>query len=518
VTDAIDAPDLEEEEIEAREIAGSSALGSNSLLTAVLVGSGATVVVGVLGVVRTKALALGLEPDGLGLYGQVLTVLTALSAASGLGLGLGTTRVVAESRKRGDRDGLKTALDVSFAVPLLISALIAVAMAATAGLLAPWLLEDDRSMLIVLAALAVPGVVLQGPSLHALQGFRDVVGVQGANVFFGVVLTVVSIAGLLVAGLEGAVVGLAVGNVFYAGALAWRLRGFLRQAGIKLSLAAGLRPTHLRSGVVRSMLGIGFASLFVGMAATLAELAVRTIVLKGEGADAAGFFQALQLVSVQLIGVIVASAVFLSFTAITEAHALQDRALAQKTIDDTLRLTLLLVLPLLVTLGLFKEEVVRALFSASFAEAGDLLPRQLAGDALRTGAWVLGAALVPLGLTRLWAGFTVVTIAVYLAAAGILVPRYGLDGAVTAYVIEWAVSAVLIAFALARRGFFRPSALTTRTLACALAVAGIAIAPEIAWPLAALGSVGFVALLAAVGTAPDERAAIIGRIISKRRR
>ncbi len=500
-----------EQEAEALEIAGSGAAGSNSLLGAAVLGSTATVIVGVLGVARTKVLAVGLEPSGLGLYGQILTLLTALSAASGLGLGLGTTRVVAECRARGDRAGLKTALEVSFALPLAVASVLALLIAASSGVLAPLLLDDDRALLIVLAALAVPIVALQGPLVHALQGFRDVAGVQGSNVFFGVTLTLASVAGVVVAGLEGAVLALAVGNLAYAAALGWRLRALVRRAGVGLALRAGLRPERLRQPIVRAMLGIGFASLFVGVASTVGELAVRTFVLKEDGAAAAGIFQALQLISVQLLGVIVASVVFLSFTAITEAHTAGDRARVRSTIDDTLRLTLLLVLPVLVTLVLFREDVIRLFLSAGFGEAADLLPRQLAGDALRTVAWVGGAALVPLGLTRSWVAVTLLAVAGYVGTAAVLVPAHGLDGAVAAYVVEWGVAMVLTAAVLVRSGFLALSALTLRTLAGVVVLAGVLAAPEPAAPLAALAVVAFTTALAAVGTARDERAALLAR-------
>ena len=208
--------------------------------------------------------------------------------------------------------------------------------------------------------MAVPIVTLQGPLVHALQGFRDVAGVQGSNIFFGVALTLTSVAGVVVAGLSGAMIALAAGNLAFALALAWRLR----------ASATGGReaPTEGRTGrappraAVRTMLAIGFGPRGRG-ASTVAELVVRTLVLKGEGAAAAGKFQALQLISVQLLGVIVASIVFLSFTAITEAHTAGDRERARSTIDDTLRLALLLVLPVLVALGLFREDVIRIFLS-----------------------------------------------------------------------------------------------------------------------------------------------------------
>jgi O-antigen/teichoic acid export membrane protein len=511
MTEKVGYEQAEQESI-ALETVGGGSFGSNSLLGAAMLGMGATLIVGVLGVVRTKVLAVGLEPSGLGLYGQILTLLTALSAASGLGLGLGTTRVVAECRARGDREGLKAALEVSFALPLALGVLLGIALAASSGLVAPLLLDDERALLIVFAALAVPIVALQGPLVHALQGFRDVAGAQGSNIFFGVTLTLASAVGVVAAGLDGAVLGLAAGNLAYGAALAWRLRGLVRDAGVALALRAGLRRERLREPAIRTMLGIGFASVLVGVASWVGELAVRTFILKQEGAAAAGIFQALQLISVQLLGVIVASIVFLSFTAITEARAAGDRELVRQTIDNTLRLALLLVVPVLLLLGLFRDEVIRVFLSTGFADAADLLPRQLVGDALRTVAWVLGAALVPLGLTRIWAVVTALTVTAYVVVAAALVPAHGLDGAVAAYMFEWAVAAILTVAVLVRRGIFAPSPLTARALAVTAVAIGVLLLPGSTGPVAAAATVALVGLLGAVSTTSEERTALLARI------
>jgi O-antigen/teichoic acid export membrane protein len=505
-------PEVLVQESEVVEIAGSGSIGSSSLLSAALLGSSATIIVALLGVGRTKALALGLEPSGLGLYGQILALLTALSAASGLGLGLGTTRLVAAARARGNKEELREALEVSFALPLAVASAMALGIAALSGILAPLLLDDDRALLIVLAALVVPIVALQGPLLHALQGFRDVAGAQGSNVFFGLILTIASVVGVVLAGLEGAVVALAVGNLAYAGALAWRLRGLLRRVGVRLALRAGLSPDRLRQPQIRAMLGIGFASLTVGVAATVGEIAVRTFVLQGEGAEAAGIFQALMLISVQVLGVVVASVVFLSFTAISEAHAAGDRERARRTVDDTLRLTLLLLLPVLIALWLFRDEAIRLLLSSEFAEAGDLLPRQLVGDALRTAGFALGAALVPLGMTRIWFAVSLASVAAYVGVAAWLVPADGLDGAVNAYIAQWAVALALIVVVLLQRGYLAPSRLTVRLLAWGLVATVLLAGASLPLPYAALAAIVFAGGVLLVGTARDERMALAVRV------
>ena len=102
---------------------------------------------------------------------------------------------------------------------------------------------------------------------------------------------------------------------------------------------------------------------------------------------------------------------------------------------------------------------------------------------------MLGAALVPLGLTRLWAGVTILTVGGYVVTAAALVPSHALDGAVLAYIVEWGVAAAVTVAVLARRGLFAPSPMTVRALAGAAITAGVLLLPESAWPVAAAASV-----------------------------
>ena len=231
----------------------------------------------------------------------------------------------------------------------------------------------------------------------------------------------------------------------------------------------------------------------MGVIGTAGELVVRTLAAR-RGRNQAGIFQALQLVSVQLLGVIVASIVFLSFTAISEAHAKDSPETVRRSVDDTLRLALLLVLPILVAFALFRDDLVRLLLSSEFDQAADLLPVQLAGDSLRTVAFALGAAMVPVGLTRAWVGVTTVTVAVYLVAAALLVSSDGLDGAVDAYVIGWGVAALLTVAVLLRRGVFTPGPLTLRTIAMGGVGVGLILGlPDLGIALAALITVAYAA-------------------------
>ena len=485
---------------------------SRTLVGATVVGATGAVVAALLGLVRAKVLALELDPGGLGLYGQIFTLLMALSALTGLGLGLGTTKYVAAARARGDRRQLQLALNISLGIPIAVALLIAVAIAASSTGLAPLLLDNDRVFLILIAALAVPFVAMQGPIIHALQGFRDVAGVQIASVVFAVALTGLTALGALVAGLDGAVVAFLLSAVVYAGVLYARLVRLAGPAGVVLRVREGLSWGAVRDPAMRNMLAIGFASLTVGVAAGVGEIGVRTLVLQTFDDAAAGIYQALSMLSNQFIGVLAAAVAFFSFTTVSESEAVEDRALSARRTDDAVRLGLLLTLPLVVVVALLREQLVPLLLSSAFEPMVRELPYALAGDTLRVIAWIAGASLVPLGLTRQWVGVSVAQVLVFVGIGAWLVPTHGVRGAMIAYLVMWGFAAPATGYFLWRAQTLAVSARTLLVLGLTPGLLVLAfLGPTGVAPAVGLGT-GAAALLLFVGTKRDERRALLAQL------
>ena len=229
-----------EREYAALEAVAPGSPGSNSLLDAAILGMGATVIVGLLGVARTKVLAVELEPAGLGLYGQMLTLLTALGAASGLGLGLGTTRVVAESRARDDRDGLRVALEVSFALPLAFGVVLGLMLIAGSGALASLLLDDDRALLDGVRRTGRAARGAPGPARPRAPGLQRRGGrAGGERLLRGRCSRSPPWRACWSPGSTAPSWRSPPRTSIYAGALAWRLRRLLRSGGRDARAARG---------------------------------------------------------------------------------------------------------------------------------------------------------------------------------------------------------------------------------------------------------------------------------------
>ncbi|MBP5187954.1 MAG: O-antigen translocase, partial [Fibrobacterales bacterium] len=94
--------------------------------------------------------------------------------------------------------------------------------------------------------------------------------------------------------------------------------------------------------------------------------------------------------------------------------------------------------------------VVPLLFSESFGAMEELLPLQLAGDAVRSAGWCLGLVLMARRRTKLFISGEIVSQLFYAAASLALLPLLGIRGPLVAYLAENALYAAAL-FVLLRR-------------------------------------------------------------------
>jgi O-antigen/teichoic acid export membrane protein len=477
------------------------------LIRAGAIGIATAVIVGVLGYARTKGLAVTLDPDGFGEYGQVWTFALYAGSIAALGLGLGTTTTVAAARAQDDPDRLALATGVALALPLAVGTIALVGTLAIAPRLANVLLDSDDVLLVALGALSIPLIAVQLPLQHLLQGFEDVVGQSLSYVAYGAFFTVVSVAGALMAGVPGAVAALAMGNLALVLAYGLRGRKLLRQASCpRLSLSQLLTRARNES-VTRLLMKIGLASLVVTVAIGVAELCVRAVLLRSAGVEATGYWHAMSLLSVQVVGALVAALSYLVLPVVARTVSRGDTKRVREVVDDSVRLAIVVIAPVLAVFVLFRDDLTVLCFSSQFAPMADYLPFLFAGELFRVLAWVIGGALVPFGLYRAWLLIGVGTSAIFGLVGVLAGVRFGLAGVVAAHVLMWAFSLLGQAVVLIRRGAWLP----TRSAIRGAILAGLLLVAAATLPLG-LGVValvlGFLVLALVVATPRELVAAL----------
>lgn len=447
---------------------------------------------------RNKTLAVLLGPGGFGEWSQVMSFFYLLQTGAVLGVTTGVARYVAEYR----RTGRNVADVIASAGALVLGAavLMAAASAAFSPRAAVWIVAKPAwAGVFALTALAIPFVAAQSLFQAALQGYEDRRGLALTSV------------GTAAAGLTAALA---------AGAL-WGARGVA--AYIVTSFAAGsylyarrlrrhvpsLRGARVERALIGGVLSYGGVALAGTVAAAGATLAGRSLVLRAYGPEAAGYYQAMSGLTLQILPLFLSG---IALYTVPRLAGLRDGAQAGPVIAPSVRLMAPLVAAGL-SLGLvFREPFFALLFSPAFAPAAAWFPVQLTGDVLLALAWSAGAHLLPMGRLRIFLACEALRAAVFLAAAaGALALRLEPTGAAplaVAHAISYAAEAAVFLY-FARRGFGLPLREPAARLAITFGAWGAMIAVSYLAPLPwrfAAWTVCAPIMLACAVTAGDVRA------------
>ena len=481
-------------------MAKSVDVSSRRLVTAGAVGLLGAAVTALFGWGRAKGLAIALGPAGVGGYGQLWAFVLYAGSFGALGIGVGTTALIATARERSERASLADIYGMSLLIPALAAGALAVIVAATAEFSSGLILSRSEPWLVVLAAVSIPFVALQLPLQHVIQGFEDVKGQTVIYVTYGAVFTIAAVVGAYTYGLTGAAIGLAVGNVALAGL--YLARSAHLMAGVGVTFFGSLNR-----GWAVPLLRVGAASLCVTVIYGLADLAVRTTLLHTHGARVAGFWFAISTLSVQLIGTVSGAISYFTAPLAARAGARSDPIAVRALLDDSVRLTLLTLVPVLGTLLALRSWAIPLLFSAQFAPMSHAMPLEAAGDFLRGIGWALGVTLIPLAMTRWWFVVGVATSLAFAGAGAIFAAHWGLNGAAGAWCVTWAVALSITAGVLVARGLLHPSPQTAAVLI--LGVAALVLAAAFPGVPGAVAVALVVVGLLRFGVRATERAALI---------
>jgi PST family polysaccharide transporter len=388
----------------------------------------------VLGVVRTKVSAVTLGSTGVGIIGQGNYLSTFIGGIAAVGLSTACISAIAAARARGDESELKAAAHLAALLPLALGLLLSAVVIAFSPQVARSMMADSMLWwIVVLAALSTPLNLVVGAVSIVLQGKEEITRSAKASVIAALINTAVVVSLVLALRLQGAAIAILLTSLVSVGvSIVVAPRAFVEAFG---------RPIRFpRRAILATMVKLSLASLVLGAAGSTADLLIRTRVVGLFGVDSLGKYQPVFAISNQYLVVFISAIGVYMFPTLTRLLKSGDRVNALKELDAGLRLMLFVFTPLIILLMLAAPVVVRALYSNQFIEAVPVLRLQLIGDILKVCAYSIGAALLPLGLTRWWVGIGLGTVLAYLGVALILLPVMHLPALALAYVISWVLN------------------------------------------------------------------------------
>lgn len=397
---------------------------------------GSSVINILISLLRVKIVAVLLGPAGIGLISLLQNLMTTGSQISALGLGNAGTRQIAEAAGSNEQEKIDTARRALFWGTLLLSAIGGVALWLLRDVLAEHVLNDPSlAPTVGWLGIGVALSVASGSQSALLTGMRrigDIARSQITSAFLSTLLGVGAIGwlgekGLVLYLLSVPFVGFIVGHVFVA-----------RLPGVKTPRSS----LPALAGQWKVMVRLGFAFMLAGLAGTLGQLAVRTLVQRDLGAESLGYFQAAWAISMTYLGFVLGAMGTDYYPRLTAA--IHNREKAIRLVNEQTEVALLLAGPVLLALLGLAPWVIYLLYSAEFAPATSILRWQLLGDVLKVIAWPMGFVIIAMGKGTLFMLTEVVVMAVFVLGTWLLLPYVQLEATGISFLILYLVYVLMM--------------------------------------------------------------------------
>jgi O-antigen/teichoic acid export membrane protein len=381
----------------------------------------------ILGLVRTKILAVTLGPYGVGIASQAISFFVMIQGIVALGMGGGFTKLIAEYKSHEDYESINKTL-ITLMVVYVSAGLVLLGVSIVfAQPLSAWAFDDPAygNLIIMVAAAGVIWsqylVVLF--LFRGLFKWREYTQAATIGYAFNILLSVGLIYWL---GVTGAVLSIVV-----AQAINLMIAEVILHRNVMPHYQLDYWHYRPDKQIFRALLRYMGPVVSVQFFATFAGVFIRSEIIRELGAEANGYFQAVWGISLAYMGFII-NAVH-TYGVPKVASLLGERDERVRVQNNMLRMGLLLTSPITIILLCFREIWIPLLYSAAFMVAGPLLFWQFAADLIRVIRQNMNVVLVPLERlgyllvdgTLLWGGWILLSM--------IFIPRFGLIGVPMAY-------------------------------------------------------------------------------------
>lgn len=419
----------------------------NRILKSTSIIGGASFANVMIGVIRTKILAVLLGPAGIGLVGLLTGLLNTASTFITCGVGPVGTRQIADAYSTGDLYRMQVIRRAMLWVTLCFSAISAVLIWSFRRSIAIYALGSDRfADAAGLLAIGVALSIAATSQTALIQGMRRIGDVARLNIFSALGSTLIGIAvlwkwrsqGLVPFVLAVPLISFLLGLYFVK-----RIPSVQAQAASWQDLR---RELHLILRLAVVMVGAGLVQ-------SITQLWLRVDISHVLGQNALGQYQAAWTISMQYVGFVLTAMSADYYPRLT--GVISDPIASCLLVNEQTEIALLLSGPVFLAMLAFSPLVIHLLYASSFAPAAEILRWQVLGDVLKIASWPLGFLILAAGdgLTFFWTElFSWSSVTLFVAVGVLLI---GLPATGISYVVMYALYLPLVYYLAHRRIRFR---------------------------------------------------------------
>lgn len=379
-----------------------------------------------IGMVRTKMVAVLLGPSGMGLVSLYVSATSLVETVARLGIDSSGVREVAEAHGSGDQEKIARTVKTLRRMCWLTGIFGWLLTAALSYPLSVWTFgSGERAWAIAILGVTILIGSVSGGQSSIIQGTRRIGDLARMNVLGAVAGTLIAIglyAWLGQRGIVPVIIATAATNLGFS----WWFARQIPVAEVSLTW-----PETFQNS--KRMIHLGVAFMYGGLLAALVGLGIRALIVRKLGLDAAGIYQAAWGISGMFAGFILNAMGADFYPRLTAASS--DNEKINKLVNEQTEVGILLALPGLIGTLAIAPWVMRIFYSVKFISGAELLPWFVVGVFGQVISWPLGMIQMAKGASRWIYLSRSYGNAIHLCLAYLLMTYYGIAGVSWAFTI-----------------------------------------------------------------------------------
>lgn len=346
-----------------------------------------------IGIIRSKVVAMLLGASGMGVLGLFTTTIAMVQSITGLGLPSSAVREISEANGSGNSSRIASSIKVLRRWVWATGLLGSVATIALAPMLSKWTFgNDEYTWAFIWLSLTLLLNALSSGQTSLLQGMRRLKDMAKSSMLGSLVGLITSIPLYYYFGIKGIVPALIVTAI-----TALMLSSYFARKVVVAPVTQSWGESY-RGGL--SMAKLGIAMMFSGFMVTLVSYATNLFISRTGGVSDVGLYRAAWTISGQYVGLIftaMATDFFPRLAGLNNDGKAQNQAVNQQA-----EIALLILGPMLVSLIGFAPLIIRILYTPEFLPIKVMICWNMIGIPFKAASWVLGFLVIARGNSKLY--------------------------------------------------------------------------------------------------------------------
>lgn len=396
---------------------------------------GASLINILIGMVRTKFVAVLLGPAGIGLLGVYNSIVGMVGAVAGMGIGASGTRQIAEAHGAGDPQRIartvKTLRRTVWVTGIL--GLLIMVLGCTAFSKASFGTATYALPIAILGITILLANIATGQSC-ILQGTRRISDLAKVSIIGALNGTIISIPCYYFWRINGIVPGLIL-----TGAAALLTSWWFARRVVLVPVELPWRDSRQEAG---KLLHFGVPVMLSGLMSMVSAYLIRVLLIRQVGLDGVGIWQAAFGLSGVLANFVLSAMGTDYYPRLTAIAGDDDKV--KEEVNAQTEVALLLAVPALAATIIFAPLVITLFYSGKFDGAVDILRWSAYGVFGRVISWPLGFVLLAKGMGKTFFWTELVANIFQVIALWVCVKIWGLLGTGIAFLLLYVVYSLLI--------------------------------------------------------------------------